>query len=494
MTKEQLIEDLRVRRAEIRKNFDLVVSRAKDEGRGINEAESRKLDTLEEYAKQIDDRLDELGVQVAMDAVAAPMQRKYAPPVARRNGSTPVPTQSFSVPVTDPGEYRPKLPGYAYRKHFTVTREPEIYREHDHEVSWFKDLYLARSAGDVAAAERLARNNHMAADRARGAGEVGAEKRAISTSTGAGGEFVPPLWLEAEFVRYARPGRVTADRFVTAPLPPSTDVIYIPKVSGGATVAAQATQNTAISQTDITTTSVSSPVVTIAGGQTVSLQLLEQSPLNIDNVILEDLAADYAMKLDTQLINGSGTGGTLTGLLTVSGTGSQVWTNASPTLSGANGLLGQIASAISTVHTNRYAPPDTIVMHPRRWAWVVAQVDSQNRPLVVPSAAGPVNAVGVVSQIMEEGYVGQILGLPVFLDSNIPTNLGAGTNQDRIFVLRASDLRLWEGHVRAEAFAQTYANQMSVFVRLYNYAAAIPNRYTASICVISGTGLVTPSF
>ncbi|MFF7752875.1 phage major capsid protein [Streptomyces sp. NPDC007971] len=494
MTKEQLIEDLRVRRAEIRKSFDLVASRAKEESRGLTDAESRKLDTLEEYARQIDGRLDELGVQVAMDAAAAPMARKYASPVARKNGSTPVPTQSFSAPVTDPGDYRPVLPGYAYRKRLSVASEPEIYREHDHEVSWFKDLYLARSAGDVSAAERLDRNNRMAADRARRAGEVGAEKRAISTGTGAGGEFVPPLWLEAEFVRYARPGRVTADRFVTAPLPPSTDVIYIPKILTGSAVAAQATQNTAIQNTDITTTSVSSPVVTIAGGQTVSLQLMEQSPLNIDNVILEDLAADYAMKLDTQLLTGSGSGGTLTGLLTVSGTGTQVWTNATPTLSGTNGLLGQIASATSTVHTNRYAPPDLIVMHPRRWAWIVAQIDSQNRPLVVPSVAGPVNAVGVFDQVMEEGYVGQVLGLPVWLDSNIPTNLGGGTNQDRIFVLRSSDLRLWESHIRAEAFQQTYAQNMSVFVRLYNYAAAISNRYTSAICIISGTGLVTPSF
>ncbi|MFF3910132.1 hypothetical protein ACFYZJ_30095 [Streptomyces sp. NPDC001848] len=135
-----------------------------------------------------------------------------------------------------------------------------------------------------------------------------------------------------------------------------------------------------------------------------------------------------------------------------------------------------------------------LIMHPRRWAWIVAQIDSQNRPLVVPGEAGPVNAVGVFSQVMEEGYVGQILGLPVWLDSNIPTNLGGGTNQDRIFVLRASDLRLWESHIRAEAFQQTYANNMSVFVRLYNYAAAIPNRYAASICIISGTGLVTTSF
>lgn len=217
MNKEQLIEDLRVRREETRHRFQRITDRTREENRQLTAGEKRQLDNLEDMIYQLDERIDELQAQVDMGAASAPMVRKYAPPVAHRNGSTPVPAQPFSAPVTDPGDYRPALPGYAYPKRFSVTAEPEIYREHDHEHSWIRDLYLARSGKDVSAMERLDRNNRMAADRARRAGEVGAEKRAISTSTGAGGEFVPPLWLEAEFVRYARPGRVTADRFGWCP-------------------------------------------------------------------------------------------------------------------------------------------------------------------------------------------------------------------------------------------------------------------------------------
>ena len=70
-----------------------------------------------------------------------------------------------------------------------------------------------------------------------------------------------------------------------------------------------------------------------------------------------------------------------------------------------------------------------------------------------------------------QGLVGQMLGLPVYVDALIPTNIGGGTNQDEIYLAKADDLWLWEGQVRAEAFQQTYANNLSVFVRLYNYAS-----------------------
>lgn len=105
------------------------------------------------------------------------------------------------------------------------------------------------------------------------------------------------------------------------------------------------------------------------------------------------------------------------------------------------------------------------------------KLDASNRPLVVPRPGGPMNALGVLAEQVAQGYVGDILGLPVFVDASIPINQGTGTNQDVIVVARKEDLWLWESNVRAEAFAQTYASNMSVFVRLYNYASFQPARF-----------------
>lgn len=444
MDKRSLISDLLAKRNAATASLDGILSAVDAEARGLNEDEKVKFDAGEDEVRGLDSRIAELDAQVRADEAAAEVAKRYAFGGAQ------------------------------------VVSEPEVYRKGTEGRSYFKDLHLARNKGDRDAFERLSRNDKMVA-----------EKRAISTVNGAGGEFVPPLWLESDFVRLARPGRITANLAPTQALPAGTDSIAIPKVNTGTAVANQTTQNTAVQQTDLTTTSVSSPVVTLAGGQTISLQLLEQSPLNIDEVVLGDLAAAYAVQLNTQVLAGSGTAGQLMGITTLAGTNAITYTSGSPTVAL---LYSKVAGAIQTIHTARYLPPDTIVMHPRRWAYLLSQSDTQGRPLVTPKAGMPLNNLAAPGEVASQGFVGEMQGLPVYVDATIATNLGAGTNQDYILVARMADLILWESNVRAEAFQQTYANQMSVFVRLYNYASFQPARYPASISIISGTGLVAPTF
>ena len=85
-------------------------------------------------------------------------------------------------------------------------------------------------------------------------------------------------------------------------------------------------------------------------------------------------------------------------------------------------------------------------MHPSTWYWLMASVDGSTRPLVVPTAAGPFNANGVVTKpAAADGLAGTIHGVPVYLDATMPTNLGAGTNQAAIIVAKFSDTYLFEG-------------------------------------------------
>ncbi|GIG57392.1 hypothetical protein Lfu02_17640 [Longispora fulva] len=446
----ELITKLLARRAALGVELDTLTQAPKAEARNLNTVEETRFQEIRTELTALDERLAELDEMVTRSDAAAEVSKRY---------DTPAPAR--------------------------VTAEPEVYRR-DGNLSYFKDLYNAREKGDRDAHDRLIRNNRARTDNGNAA-----ESRALSTVNSAGGEFVPPLWLEEQFVRYARPGRVSANLVRQGVVPPGTDSINIPKVSTGTVVGVQATQNTGIPQTDLTTTSVSSPVVTIAGGQTISLQLLEQSPLNVDEVVLADLAADYGRQVNVQTLYGSGAAGQVTGLLILAGTQAITYTSATPTLAA---LYSKIAGAIQAIHTSRYLPPDAIVMHPRRWAWCEAQLDSQNRPLIVPAAGGPNNAAGNLDTQVSQGYVGSILGLPVYVDALIPTTVGAGSNQDTIYLMRSEDLWLWEGQVRAEAFQQTYAQNMSVLLRLYNYLSFQAGRYPQSIATINGTGLVAPTF
>ena len=133
-------------------------------------------------------------------------------------------------------------------------------------------------------------------------------------------------------------------------------------------------------------------------------------------------------------------------------------------------------------------------MHPRRWAWHLASLDSTNRPLVVPNGSG-FNAFAGFQDVRAQGAVGELQGLPVYVDPNVPTNLGAGTNEDEIYFVSQRESHLWEDPnapvlIRAE---QTSAKSLGVDLVVYAYFAYLFTR-TTHAQKVNGTGLVTPTF
>jgi HK97 family phage major capsid protein len=317
------------------------------------------------------------------------------------------------------------------------------------------------------------------------------EYRDLNRTDGNGGYFVPPVWLMDQYVELARAGRAYANVVNTQPLPGGTDSINIPKVATGTTSAIQTADNGAVSETDATDTFINAPVRTIAGQQDVAIQLLDQSPVSFDEVIFRDLVADYATKTDLQVISGSGSAGQVTGVRATSGITTITYTDATPTVAK---LYSKIADAVQRVHTLRFMAPTAIVMHPRRWASLLAASDSNGRPLVVPDAGNPQNAVATLGVVGSQQVVGQMHGLPVVTDPSMPTNLGAGTNEDVVHVIRASDILLYESGIRSRVLPEVGSGNLTVRLQIYGYLAFTAARYPASVVEIGGTGLVAPSF
>lgn len=362
-----------------------------------------------------------------------------------------------------------------------VVSEPNpVYRKDGRGESYFRDLFFAgqgSSAESTQARDNLARSQ---------------ESRALSTAGTAGGTFAPPAWLVEDYIEYARSARVTADLMQSDTLPGGVSSINLPQITGGTTVGVTQTQNTAVSNTDITTSSISSGITTIVGQQVVSLQLLRQSGIPFDRVILSDLALAYASQLDVQVISGSGANGQLLGLI---GAGTVVtFTSTLPSVvstTAANSFYNKIINGAAQVATNRFLPADAIVMSPIRWGWVLEALDGNQRPLVVPN--GPVfNALAITGEPTAQGIAGTMAGLPVYVDPNLPANRGAATNQDSVLVLRRGDNWLYETPVEQTTWEATYANQNSVLFRALGFSAFV-SRYSKSIQYIDGTGLVTPA-
>jgi len=442
---------MRERRNLMRSAMEAVLAAPTRENRDMRQSETRDFDLAKDRIGEIDERIAELEYEGKREASAAAVRRDFAP------GSSGLQA------------------GYHVGGGLTYSPEPSS-------PSFFKDLIHARS-GDANSADRLRRNN----------AENGWESRALGNTNatgGSGGEFAPPGFLVDEYVKLARPGRVVADRFRQEMLPPGVSSINVPRVATGTTVAVQSTQNTALAQTDVTTASLSSGIVTHGGKQVVSRQLLDQSAVPFDRVILEDLAASHAQALGTDVITGSGTGGQLRGYLTPASTSVNTWTTTSPT---ASAFYVRLAALQGQINGSRFKAPDTVVMHPRRWAYFASYTDASGRPLVVPTAGG-FNALANRDDNQGVGHVGQVLGMDVFTDANLPTNLGAGANQDIVLMMVSDDIVLWESPIQAEAFEAPYADSMGVLYRIFNYSALIPDRYLASLGQITGTGLTPPVF
>jgi len=442
---------MRERRNLMKGAMDAILSAPTRENRDLFHSETRDFDLAKDRIGEIDERIAELEYE------------------AKRSASAAEARIGFSEPSGIGGAF---------------TSGGETYHRGASSPSWFRDIWTAQR-GDADAADRLRRN----------AREVGTESRALGNTGatgGSGGEFAPPAWIIDQYVKLARPGRVTADLFHREDLPAGVSSVNIPKIATGTTAAPQTTQNTAVAQTDITSTSLSSGIITLAGKQVVSQQLLDQGGIRVDEVILEDISADLARQLGTQALTGSGTGGQLKGFLTATSSNVVTWTQATPT---ASGFYAQLAKLQGQINATRYKAPDAVVMHPRRWAWFASFTDSTGRPLVVPTS-GSFNSMASPTDGMQgaAGHVGSVLGMEVYTDPNLPVNGGTAANQDMVLMFVRDDVWLYEGNLRAESFAQPYSDSMGILYRVFNYYAMIPDRYSASLGQINGTGLVTPTF
>jgi len=361
------------------------------------------------------------------------------------------------------------------------------------EHSFFKDLITARS-GDFDAINRLHVNNS----------EMRTNAGLGSYTSGHGDSFSPPGYLDV--VEQARAGSVFANLIHQEQLPSAVSSVNLPRIlsTGGTTVATQNSQNTGVSNVDVNTDLLTSSVTTIAGAQIVSQQLLDQTPSyggsTIDTILMRDLSADFARNLDVQVLTGSGASGQLQGYVTkavADNVQNATWTLASPT---AGKFVAKIAELASAIASGRYKSADFVLVHPRRWNWFASSVDSSGRPLVAATGTSGFNTLGQQAAPTAEGLVGTIQGINVYADANVPVNLGTGTNQDLVIVGVKDDAWLWTSPIVAEVLNQPYASSLGLYLRLYSYAAAIPNRYPLANGLIYGTvgtgstGLVAPVF
>jgi hypothetical protein len=335
--------------------------------------------------------------------------------------------------------------------------------------------------GDSQAAERI--NRHMAEERDARGGELVLR----ATGTGAFSGIIVPQYLTDLSAPLARAGRPLADAMNHHDLPDQGMTVYLPRSTTGTSAADQANEFDVVSETDYDDTLLSIPVRTAAGSQTLSRQAIERG-VGVEDTVMQDLHGALDVNLDSGLINKA-----TVGLSAVAN--AIAYTDASPTAVELYPKLLQGPAQVEASLLNAAVGDVIAVMHSRRWYWLQSQLTSTfplfGQPGVPAQLAGVNNG-----EAYGKGFRGVLpSGVPVIVDNNIATNLGAGTNEDEVYFAAQSEAHLWEDPsaprlIRAE---QSQAKKLAVDLVLYSYYAfTFVRRPHAQ--KINGTGLVTPAF
>lgn len=463
---ERLLAQLNAQRATAQASFDALETEARgilaaaeaDNQRSLTDAENERSVAIVGERATLRSRLADIDAQIA--TVTA---ERDADAQATRNAEQRVSTGAQAPAAR------------------TAERARTYNQENDRRGVQFA-LDVSRAfLGDSQAALRLDR--HMAEERDARGGELNLR----ATGTGAFSGIIVPQYLTSEGAPLARAGRPLADAMNIHDLPEQGMTVYLPRGTTGTSAADQAAEFDTVSETDYDDTLLSIPVRTAAGSQTLSRQAIERG-VGVEDTIMQDLEGALDVNLDSGLINKA-----TVGLSAVAN--GIAYTDTSPTAVELYPKLLQGPAQVETALLNAAVGDTIAVMHSRRWYWLQSQLTSTFPLFGQPGVAS--NQAGVnYGEVYGRGFRGLLpSGVPVIVDNNIATNLGAGTNEDEIYFVAQSEAHLWEDPnaprlIRAE---QSQAKKLAVDLVLYSYYAfTFVRRPHAQ--KINGTGLVTPAF
>lgn len=361
--------------------------------------------------------------------------------------------------------------------------------------SYVQDFVLAQLKGDTEAQYRLDRHGREMRKVAEVREslfnpdvEVDFEQRAVNWTSGFGGYFAPPLWINEQFAIQPTPERVLANLAPQFELPQGAQSVNLPAWNTGIHVGEAQVGSPLITQ-GLTDSPISSAVATIAGNFDVPMQMLEQSPQgsHLDWMVFTAMEARYGYKLELQLFNGAGStspqgsgNNQLLGILNnpaipasnvISYTGQGE--SGGPT-GGATVMFPYLGIAMAAVGQNRLLPPENWMMTTSRVAWIGTQEDLQNRPLMIANSDG-------------SGKF-DMVAINVELNDAIPRTVNG--NQEPIFCLRPSDWLILESDRRTQVMQEVVSGTLSARLQMRRYVAALL-RYPSSVAYLIGTGMAT---
>ena len=247
-------------------------------------------------------------------------------------------------------------------------------------------------------------------------------------------------------------GRPTLAAFSMSALPATGLSVEYAKINTNTVaIGKQSAENAALSNGDISLSTVSVSVNTYGGYVKLSKQAVERSTVNYLDVAFQAMSLAYAKKMNTDFV---------AAIAALTFSGSKVVDASALT---ATAVAGALADAASYIYTNTGLSPEFIVAGVTAYKRLVSIVDSSGRPVVLQDGAG-VNNIGSANI---PGLRGSIFGLPIIVDPAISDKVS--------YVANSLALTTYESAGNPARLSTTDATTLSDFYSVYGYAAiAVP--------------------
>jgi HK97 family phage major capsid protein len=333
------------------------------------------------------------------------------------------------------------------------------------------------------------------------------QRAALSEGTSAsGGYLVVPQYLQELFAETRRQGNALRSYGWLNVHPVETNRVLIPKGSGSAIVG-WVSENTAKPAADQTYTQIDVSIFTAAGISKQSKQLAMDSSPTVLDLSTRELGTLLG-NLEEQAIIGGTASGQPRGILNVTGlaiapqTASDTVAGAVATSATAQTIIDRIIDAVVAIETQYFAPPNGVLMHPRRLGFLLKGKDTATNFLINRAGTFRQPTLDPLLKTVTSQSTGtstppyDLFGLPIGTSANIPTTANYGSSgasdQDVIIVGNWSEAHWFQRQdvtLDTTDSAGTSWEQNQVWIRAEERAGFTAERYPSAFAVVHGKGL-----
>jgi len=335
------------------------------------------------------------------------------------------------------------------------------------------------------------------------------QRAALSEGTSAaGGYLVVPAYLQDLFAETRRQGNALRSYGWLNIHPVETNQVFIPKGTGAATVG-WVSENTAKPSADQTYTQIAVSIFTAAGISKQSKQLAMDSSPTVLDLSTRELGTLLGNLEEQAIIAGTATGQprgilNVTGLAIAPQSASDTVNGAVGTSATAQAIIDQIINAVVAIETTYFAPPNGVLMHPRRLGFLLKGKDTATNYLInrpgtfrAPNFDPALKTVTSMSSGIDTPPY-DLFGLPIGTSANIPTNANYGSSgnsdQDVVIVGNWNEAHWFQRQdvtLDTTDSAGTSWEQNQVWIRAEERAGFTAERYPTAFAVVHGKGLAS---